>query len=119
MAVVKNIIGGAIDFVADAVGGAFSIVAGIAGEIIGSLLDIPDVDSQAKDDQTLSVSSSPKSRMLVGESVVSGDIIKYYPGVENEIPHHYFYVNLATHPCESVELYQMEGETFLPLTGNG
>ena len=57
MAVVKNIIGGAIDFVADAVGGAFSIVAGIAGEIIGSLLDIPDVDSQAKDDQTLSVSA--------------------------------------------------------------
>lgn len=117
---VKSVAGGIVGAALGIVDAAIGLVTAITGEIIGALgPQIPDLGNENKGAQALKVSSNPKSLMVVGTAVISGDIMKYEPGVENGTDYHYFFLKLATHRCTSVKLYQLDGKTNSNLSGTG
>jgi hypothetical protein len=99
---------------------ALGIAFGLVSSAVKKLIDIPDVSDQAQADQALAITSTPTPRMIVGEAVVSGPIIKYEKVTHSDKKeYHHLFVTLANHPCESVEAYQLDGKELSSLTGTG
>jgi hypothetical protein len=99
---------------------ALGIAFGLGSALVKKLIDIPDLSDQAQADQALAITSTPTPRMIVGEAVVSGPIIKYEKVTHSDKKeYHHLFVTLANHPCESVEAYQLDGKELSSLTGTG
>lgn len=81
--------------------------------------DVPDVANQAQANQELRVGGVSDPRMVVGETVLSGNIVKYHKGTRAEKDYHHMYINLTTRPCTQVSAYQLDGKSITNLTGNG
>lgn len=90
-----------------------------AGKLIKKALGVPDVESQAAASQTLEIGGAFAPRMIVGEAVVSGRIVKYYKAARDDKEYHHFFLNLAAHPCTSVTPYQIDGKQLSGLSGSG
>lgn len=104
--------------IGDVVGSVVGVVVGLAGDIVGELIPTPEVGLDASD-QELRVASNPTRYAIFGETVTSGPIVKYDKRKEGKKEYHLFFTPLADHPCESVELYQLDGKRTTAATGNG
>ncbi|MBU2979000.1 phage tail protein [Alteromonas sp. C1M14] len=117
------IIGVAVAFAATAVVTVgYAIAIGVAVAIAADAM-MPDVSAGLggvdTTNQTLRTETNSSQIMIVGEAVTSGPITKYEKRTFNEKEYHLFCTPLAAHPCESVELYQLDGAARGSLTGNG
>lgn len=95
-----------------AVGLATSAMSYIARELA------PDVAGNVAGNQELTV-GKPTARVVVGETVISGTIIKYEKGKKGKQDWHFFYLALVPHKCESVVLYQLDGNQVSDMSGDG
>ncbi|GAB3021774.1 phage tail protein [Bowmanella dokdonensis] len=111
--------------------GAYAVGVGVASAIaIGVMTAVatnkmiksmmPDVAAAVAQNQELQVGNQPPARVVVGETIVSGSIIKYYKGQhEDGKEYNHFFVPLALGVSESVEMYQLDGKNLTSLTGSG
>ncbi|GEA06231.1 hypothetical protein KUL42_09920 [Alteromonas sp. KUL42] len=117
------VVGAAVAFAASSVvsvGVALAI--GAASAIaFDALMDsmVPDAGGVSTGNQDLRTESNPNRLMIVGEAVTSGPITKYEKRTFNQKEYHLFFTPLAAHPCESVELYQLDGKSRTSLSGSG
>jgi len=117
------VVGAAVAFAASnvvSVGVALAI--GAASAIaFDALMDsmVPDAGGVSTGSQDLRTESNPNRLMIVGEAVTSGPITKYEKRTFNQKEYHLFFTPLAAHPCESVELYQLDGKSRTSLSGSG
>ena len=99
-----------------------AIAIGVAVAIATDMM-MPDVPSNMggvdTSNQNLRTESNPPRLMIVGEAVTSGPITKYEKLIVNETEFHLFVTPLADHPCESVELYQLDGVERTSWIGSG
>ena len=79
---------------------------------------MPDVATNVKSNQDMTV-GKPVPRIVVGETVISGSIIKYDKQKIDKKEWNLFYLALVPHPCESVLLYQLEGKRTTAMLGEG
>ncbi|AYA63833.1 collagen-like triple helix repeat-containing protein [Alteromonas sp. RKMC-009] len=100
----------------------YAIAIGVAVAVAANSM-IPDIPSSMggvdTSNQNLRTESNPPRLMIVGEAVTSGPITKYEKLIVNETEFHLFVTPLADHPCESVELYQLDGVERTSWIGSG
>jgi hypothetical protein len=102
---------------AAAVAAGASVLAAVAigvGTIALTKALTPDFDLDSVDpvaEQNFTTSSNQPRRIIYGENVVGGQLIGYSNPDINGDPHHVMAIHIAGHPCESVELYEIEGRT--------
>jgi len=103
------------------VGGGLKFAFGLISGVFGSLLqpEMPDMSSLGTGHQDLRTESNAPRLMIVGKTVTSGPITKYQKRTLNKKEYNLFFTPLAAHPCESVELYQLDGKDTSSLSGNG
>jgi len=103
------------------VGGGLKFAFGLISGVFGSLLqpEMPDMSSLGTGHQDLRTESNAPRLMIVGKTVTSGPITKYQKRTLNKKEYNLFFTPLAAHPCESVELYQLDGKDASSLSGNG
>lgn len=103
------------------VGGGLKFAFGLISGVFGSLLqpEIPDTSALGTGHQDLRTESNAPRLMIVGKTVTSGPITKYQKRTLNKKEYNLFFTPLAAHPCESVELYQLDGKNASSLSGNG
>lgn len=103
------------------VGGGLKFAFGLISGVFGSLLqpEIPDTSALGTGHQDLRTESNSPRLMIVGKTVTSGPITKYQKRTLNKKEYNLFFTPLAAHPCESVELYQLDGKDTSSLSGNG
>lgn len=103
------------------VGGGLKFAFGLIGGVFGSLFqpEMPDMSSLGTGHQDLRTESNAPRLMIVGKTVTSGPITKYQKRTLNKKEYNLFFTPLAAHPCESVELYQLDGKDTSSLSGNG
>ena len=103
------------------VGGGLKFAFGLISGVFGSLLqpEIPDTSALGTGHQDLRTESNSPRLMIVGKTVTSGPITKYQKRTLNKKEYNLFFTPLAAHPCESVELYQLDGKNASSLSGNG
>jgi len=103
------------------VGGGLKFAFGLISGVFGSLLqpEIPDTSALGTGHQDLRTESNSPRLMIVGKTVTSGPITKYQKRTLNKKEYNLFFTPLAAHPCESVELYQLDGKDASSLSGNG
>ena len=103
------------------VGGGLKFAFGLISGVFGSLLqpEIPDTSALGTGHQDLRTESNAPRLMIVGKTVTSGPITKYQKRTLNKKEYNLFFTPLAAHPCESVELYQLDGKDTSSLSGNG
>lgn len=109
-------------FVGVATGSVFAaVVIGVATAAVSQYvikeLMVPSVSSDAATNQELQV-GKPIPRVVVGESVVSGAIIKYDNPEFDDKKWHIFYVCLGQHRSQSVSIYQIAGERVSDMQSN-
>mgnify|MGYP003672073434 CR=1 FL=1 len=76
--------------------------------------DVPDYDNESANPlaaQELSTTANQPRKVIYGETVVGGQIIGYRKLEQGETEYHYFAIHIAGHPCESVEVYEIDGVT--------
>jgi len=105
----------------DLIGGGLKFAFGLIGGVFGSLFqpEMPDMSSLGTGHQDLRTESNAPRLMIVGKTVTSGPITKYQKRTLNKKEYNLFFTPLAAHPCESVELYQLDGKDTSSLSGNG
>ncbi|GFD68098.1 phage tail protein [Alteromonas sp. KUL106] len=103
------------------VGGGLKFAFGLISGVFGSLLqpEIPDTSALGTGHQDLRTESNSPRLMIVGKTVTSGPITKYQKRTLNKKEYNLFFTPLAAHPCQSVELYQLDGKDTSSLSGNG
>lgn len=103
------------------VGGGLKFAFGLISGVFGSLLqpEMPDMSSLGTGHQDLRTESNAPRLMIVGKTVTSGPITKYQKRTLNKKEYNLFFTPLAAHPCESVEIYQLDGKDTSSLSGNG
>lgn len=120
MAGAVRVVGGAVGGLVDLIGGGLKLAFGILGEITSFLTpDLPDTSSLGTGHQNLRTESNAPRLMIVGKTVTSGPITKYQKRTLNKKEYNLFFTPLAAHPCESVELYQLDGKETSSLSGQG
>ena len=107
--------------IGDLVGGGLKLVLGLVGSVFGSLFqpEVPDASALGTGHQDLRTESNSPRLMIVGKTVTSGPITKYQKRTLNNKEYNLFFTPLAAHPCESVELYQLDGKQLSSLSGEG
>jgi hypothetical protein len=98
--------------------GAIGIGAAAAVKYIGDAL-IPDFDMGAVNpaaDQEITTSANQPRKIIYGEAVAGGQIIGYANPKIGDKKYHIMAIHLAGHPCESVEIYEIEGLSGAELT---
>ena len=117
------VVGAAIGFAASSiVTVGWAIAIGAASALaFDALMDsmIPSAGGVSTASQELRTESNPARLMIVGEAVTSGPITKYEKRTFSKKEYHLFFTPLAAHPCESVELYQLDGKAKSALQGSG
>lgn len=119
VAVGAGLIGGAVTgLFAGGVATAVAVGLGTAALAAGVKELIPDVPASASSNQELTI-GKPEPRMVVGETVISGGIIKYEKVKQGKREWQHFYMALVPHKCESVVLYQVDGKRTSAMSGEG
>jgi hypothetical protein len=91
--------------------GAIGIGAAVAVKYLGDALT-PDFDMGAVNpaaDQEITTSANQPRKIIYGEAVAGGQIIGYANPKIGDKKYHIMAIHLAGHPCESVEIYEIEG----------
>lgn len=116
--VVAGVAAGAL--AATIVSAGWAVAIGLATAlVVGLTPEMPDVSGLDSTAQQLRVESNPTRYMVVGQAVTSGPILRYENLKENDKEYNLIIAPLANHPCESVELYQLDGQENTSLTGEG
>lgn len=98
--------------------GATLAVAGIIGvataagvAALGNALkpDLPNGTVDPENDQAITTGGAQPRKVIYGESIVGGQIIGYAKREVGEDDYHVMVINIAGHPCESVDLYEIDG----------
>lgn len=100
---------GASIITAVAVGG----IAGLATKYLAEAL-VPDMGDYATDpttDQSLNTTANDVRKIVYGKGLVGGKIVGYAKPTIGGEDFHIMVLHLVGHPCESVELYEIEGNT--------
>lgn len=119
VAVGAGLIGGAVTgLFTGGVATAVAVGLGTAALAAGVKELIPDVPASASSNQELTI-GKPEPRMVVGETVISGGIIKYEKVKQGKREWQHFYMALVPHKCESVVLYQVDGKRTSAMSGEG
>ena len=109
---VGNALGGIVGF-------ATNFAFGLVGDLLGGLMpDIPEIGADTSN-QALNTDPASRRTRIYGETVVSGPIVKYLKVTSAKKEYHHFFTPLANHPCESVSLYQLDGQSKTAMSGEG
>jgi hypothetical protein len=71
------------------------------------------------DTQQITTASPQPRTMVFGQTIGSGPIVKYQKITADKKDYNHFFTPLASHVCESIELYQLDGKANNLLTGDG
>lgn len=113
--VVKSVGGLVGDVVGVVVGTAF----GLVGDLLGGLMpEVPEIGADTSN-QALTTDAASRRTRIYGETVVSGPIVKYLKVTNSKKEYHHFFTPLANHVCESVSLYQLDGQSKTAMSGEG
>jgi len=103
--------------------GLSAIAIGIGGaaatHYLGDALS-PDLGDYASDpvtDQSLNTNANDVRKIVYGEALVGGKIVGYAKPTIGGDDYHIIVLHLVGHPCESVDIYEIEGKTKSELTG--
>lgn len=103
---------------------ALSAVAiGVGGAAVTHFLGdalTPDMGDYASDpatDQSLNTNANDVRKIVYGEALVGGKIVGYAKPTIGGDDYHIMVLHLIGHPCESVDIYEIEGKTKSELSG--
>lgn len=103
---------------------ALSAVAiGVGGAAVTHFLGdalTPDMGDYASDpatDQSLNTNANDVRKIVYGEALVGGKIVGYAKPTIGGDDYHIMVLHLVGHPCESVDIYEIEGKTKSELSG--
>lgn len=97
---------------------AIGIATAVATHMVMKEMSYGSVANNVASSQALTV-GKPKPVAIVGKTVVSGSIIKYDDPEHDNAQWHHFYLTIAIHPCESVNIYQIDGDRYSEMSGDG
>lgn len=75
--------------------------------------DFPDTDVSPEQDQQVSTQPAQARKVIYGEAVVGAQLIGYTKenGEDGNPDYHHMVLHIAGHPCESAELFEIEGHS--------
>ena len=102
--------------IAIGVGGAFAMQ-GV--KYLGEMLtpDMADYASDPQQDQSLNTNPNDVRKIIYGKALVGGKIVGYAKPTIGDEDYHIMVLHLVGHPCDSVDLYEIEGKTASELAG--
>lgn len=97
-----------------AIGGLVTAGAKFLGDLTP---DAGDYASDPATDQSLNTNANDVRKIVYGEALVGGKIVGYAKPTIDGDDYHIMVLHLIGHPCESVEIYEVEGKPASELSG--